>query len=55
MSFAEVVAVDRVDNLTDRAYARLRGALMGGAFSPGQKITIRTIAAALGSQPNAGA
>jgi DNA-binding GntR family transcriptional regulator len=51
LSLAEVVAVDRVDTLTDRAYAQLRQALMGGAFSPGQKITIRTIAAALGVSP----
>jgi DNA-binding GntR family transcriptional regulator len=51
LSLAEVVAIDRVDTLTDRAYAQLREALMGGAFSPGQKITIRTIAAALGVSP----
>ena len=51
MSLAEVVAIDRVDTLTDRVYAQLREALMGGAFSPGQKITIRTIAAALGVSP----
>ena len=51
MSLAEVVAIDRVDTLTERAYAQLREALMGGAFSPGQRITIRTIAAALGISP----
>lgn len=51
MSLAEVVAIDRGETLTERAYAQLREALMGGAFSPGQRITIRTIAAALGISP----
>jgi len=48
LSLSEVIAVDRVDTLTERAYAQLREALMAGAFVPGQKITIRNIAAALG-------
>lgn len=51
MSLAEVIAIDRGETLTDRAYAQLRTSLMGGAFLPGQKITIRTIAAALGVSP----
>ncbi|MFC3229744.1 GntR family transcriptional regulator [Marinibaculum pumilum] len=51
MTGAEIQTVDRVDTLTERTYAQLRRALMGGAFLPGQKITIRTIAAALGVSP----
>ena len=51
MSLADVVAIDRGETLTERAYAQLREALMGGTFSPGQRITIRTIAAALGISP----
>jgi len=44
----ELGAVDRVDTLSDRSYSKLRRALMAGAFSPGQKVTIREISAALG-------
>jgi DNA-binding GntR family transcriptional regulator len=51
VSLAEVVAIDRVETLTERAYAQLRESLMAGTFSPGQRITIRTIAAALGISP----
>jgi DNA-binding GntR family transcriptional regulator len=51
VSLAEVVALDRVETLTERAFVQLREALMSGAFSPGQRITIRTIAAALGISP----
>jgi DNA-binding GntR family transcriptional regulator len=51
LSVAEIQTVDRVDTLTERAYAQLRRSLMAGAFMPGQKITIRTIAAALGVSP----
>lgn len=40
--------VDRPDSLTDLAYARLRQALMSGVFAPGQRITARATAAALG-------
>ena len=47
----ELEAVDRGDTLTDRSYSQLRRALMAGAFSPGQKITIRGISAALGVSP----
>lgn len=40
--------VKRYDTLADRAYGQLRQALMIGSFHPGQKITIRKIAAILG-------
>jgi len=38
----------RYDTLADRAYEQLRHALMTGSFHPGQKLTIRKIAAVLG-------
>lgn len=40
--------VKRYDTLADRAYVQLRQALMTGSFHPGQKLTIRKIAAILG-------
>lgn len=40
--------VKRYDTLADRAYEQLRQALMTGSFRPGQKLTIRKIAAVLG-------
>lgn len=40
--------VKRYDTLADRAYDQLREALMTGSFHPGQKLTIRKIAAVLG-------
>lgn len=40
--------VDRPDSLTELAYTRLRQALMTGVFMPGQRLTARTTAAALG-------
>ncbi|MCW3834523.1 GntR family transcriptional regulator [Sphingomonas canadensis] len=40
--------VKRYDTLADRAYQQLRQALMTGIFHPGQKLTIRKIAAVLG-------
>lgn len=40
--------VKRYDTLADRAYEQLREALMTGSFRPGQKLTIRKIAAVLG-------
>lgn len=40
--------VKRYDTLADRAYGQLRQALMTGSFHPGQKLTIRKIAAVLG-------
>ncbi|MDB5457449.1 MAG: AtrA transcriptional regulator [Caulobacter sp.] len=39
--------VERYDTLADRAYEQLRHALMSGSFNPGQKLTIRKIAAVL--------
>jgi DNA-binding GntR family transcriptional regulator len=39
--------VERYDTLADRAYEQLRHALMSGSFHPGQKLTIRKIAAVL--------
>jgi GntR family colanic acid and biofilm gene transcriptional regulator len=38
-------------SLEDQAFARLRQALMEGVFAPGQKLSIRRIAAALGTSP----
>lgn len=35
-------------SLYDRAYIELRDALLGGRFEPGQKITLRALASALG-------
>ncbi len=40
--------VKRYDTLADRAYEQLRAALTTGSFFPGQKLTIRKIAAILG-------
>lgn len=40
--------VERYDTLADRAYEQLRHALMTGSFHPGQKLTIRKLAAVLG-------
>lgn len=38
-------------SLEDQAFARLRQALMEGVFAPGQKLSIRRIATALGTSP----
>jgi DNA-binding GntR family transcriptional regulator len=40
--------VERYDTLADRAYDQLRHSLTRGSFHPGQKLTIRKIAAVLG-------
>ena len=40
--------MERPDTLTDQAYSQIKRALMSGAFAPGQKITIRKMADALG-------
>jgi DNA-binding GntR family transcriptional regulator len=40
--------INRYDTLADRAYEQLRHALMNGSFHPGQKLTIRKLAAVLG-------
>jgi len=37
--------------MQDQVYRQLRDALMSGRFEPGQKLTIRGLAAALGSSP----
>jgi len=39
------------DTLQDQVYRQLREALMSGRFQPGQKLTIRGLAEALGSSP----
>jgi DNA-binding GntR family transcriptional regulator len=44
---ATMEPVERYDTLADRAYEQLRHALMSGSFHPGQKLTIRKIAAIL--------
>ena len=43
--------MERPETLTEQAYQRLKAALMSGAFAPGQKITTRNIASALGVSP----
>ncbi len=45
---ASLGPVQRYDTLADRAYEQLRLALMTGSFHPGQKLTIRKLAAILG-------
>ena len=40
--------IERHDTLADRAYEQLKHALMSGSFRPGQKVTIRKMAAVLG-------
>lgn len=45
---AGIGPVERYDTLADRAYEQLRHALMSGSFRPGQKVTIRKMAAVLG-------
>lgn len=47
----ELTTIDRADTLTDMTYERLRRALIAGAFSPGEKITIRGIAKIFGVSP----
>ncbi|WP_426954915.1 GntR family transcriptional regulator [Muricoccus radiodurans] len=42
---------DALPSLEDQAYQRLRQALVEGVFVPGQKLSIRRIAAALGTSP----
>jgi DNA-binding GntR family transcriptional regulator len=41
-------AVSRPETLTDQTYWRIRRAIMGGHLAPGEKITVRGIASALG-------
>ena len=47
-TLSSVRPVERYDTLADRAYEQLRQALMSGSFPPGQKLTIRKLAAVLG-------
>jgi DNA-binding GntR family transcriptional regulator len=44
----EFEPMERSETLTEQAYQRLKQALISGEFTPGQKITTRTIAGALG-------
>jgi DNA-binding GntR family transcriptional regulator len=44
-------AIERNDTLTERVVAKLRKALMDGAFIPGQQIKIRDIAKAMNVSP----
>jgi DNA-binding GntR family transcriptional regulator len=48
---ASVFATVEHSTLRDHAYARLREALLTGAFAPGEKLTIRGLAAAFGMSP----
>jgi DNA-binding GntR family transcriptional regulator len=41
-------AIDRQGNLGERAYQKLRDSISRGAFSPGEKLTVRAIATSLG-------
>jgi DNA-binding GntR family transcriptional regulator len=51
MSLARVFSTVEHTTLRDHAYARLREALMTGQFAPGEKLTIRGLAAAFGISP----
>lgn len=48
MDAIDLVPVDRPSTLTDMAYRTIKQALMRGVVSPGQKVTSRNMAAALG-------
>ena len=43
--------IERTETLTEQVAAKLRAALTGGLFAPGEKITIRAVAKALGVSP----
>jgi DNA-binding GntR family transcriptional regulator len=43
--------IERSETLTEQVAAKLRTALTGGLFAPGEKITIRAVAKALGVSP----
>jgi DNA-binding GntR family transcriptional regulator len=43
--------LDRLSNLQDAAYERMRQALMDGHFVPGQRFTIRALATVFGTSP----
>jgi DNA-binding GntR family transcriptional regulator len=48
MDAIDLAPVDRPSTLTDMAYRTVKQALMRGVFSPGQKVTSRGMASALG-------
>lgn len=48
MPLNELESLDRADTLTDRTYWQIRRAMMTGSLYPGEKITVRGIAGALG-------
>lgn len=50
MPLTDLPHIER-EPLWDRVYTELRDALLGGKFSPGEKITIRSIAGAMGISP----
>jgi DNA-binding GntR family transcriptional regulator len=43
-----VVQIDRQSNLGEIAYERLKQVIVGGSFPAGEKLTVRSVAAALG-------
>lgn len=45
---AKIASIERAETLTDQAEAVLRQALTSGVFSPGQAITLRSLASSLG-------
>ena len=47
----EGIEVERGDTLANQVCDRLREALISGVFAPGEKITIRAVARALGASP----
>ncbi len=50
-AYPEFAPLDRDDTLSEKVYARLRGALVGGRLVPGQKLVHRQLAAELGVSP----
>lgn len=51
MPGARLAVIVRGETLTGQVTAKLRAALTGGTFAPGKKITIRSVAKALGISP----
>ena len=48
---AQLIAIDRGETLADQVYEQLRKALLSGQFKPGERMTIRTIAAQVSVSP----
>jgi GntR family colanic acid and biofilm gene transcriptional regulator len=48
---ASAITTDAVPSLEEQAYDSIRRALMGGAFVPGDRLSIRQVATALGTSP----